>query len=116
MKETPDVRIAREWRDKCLADLKRVVVGLPLWFLGFLLSALWLYPRLPDSLWPLRFLPVITAIGLFLSLVATYEAFSEWKGAQSRFKEKYQEWLDEAMPLKKARPAGQKKKPKGGQK
>ena len=99
MKETQELFEAREKRDRCRDGLGGDAIVLSLWFLGFLLSALWLYPRLPDSLWPLRFLPVITAIGLFLSLVATYEAFSEWKGAQSRFKEKYQEWLDEAMPL-----------------
>ena len=109
------MRIAREWRDKCLADLKRVVVGLPLWFLGFLLSALWLYPRVPDSLWPLRMLSLVTAIGTLLWIVFFFGELDEWKRAQSRLEKEYQEALDKATPLKKARPAGQKKKPKGSQ-
>ena len=52
------------------------------------------------------------------SAIATPLFWFDWRlqvdGAKKDEKE-YQEALDKAMPLKKARPAGQKKKPKGGQ-
>ena len=105
----------REKRVKSLADLKRNAIFLSLWFLGCLLSTLWLYPRVPDSLWPLRMLSLVTAIGTLLWIVFLFGELDEWKRAQSRLDKEYQEALDKAMPLKKARPAGQKKKPKGGQ-
>ena len=55
---------------------------------------------------------------ILFSAIATPLFWFDWRlrvdGAKKAEKE-YQEALDKAMPLKKARPAGQKKKPKGGQ-
>ena len=64
---------------------------------------------MPDSLWPLRMLSLVTAIGLFLSLVFTYEDFSGWKSAK-RLVESI-----EAIPLRQKELARKYKEAKGGQ-
>ena len=109
MKETQELFEAREKRDRCRDGLGGDAIVLSLWFLGFLFSALWLYPRVPDSLWPLRMLSLVTAIGLFLSLVFTYEDFSGWKSAK-RLVESI-----EAIPLRQKELAREYKEAKGGQ-
>ena len=118
MKETKAMRelyAAEEERDERLVTRNWYALWTALCALVLLLSVLWLVtPSLNGS----------SAQGggvfifILITAIATPLFFWDWRFQvdwAKKGEKEYQEALDKAMPLKKARPAGQKKKPKGGQ-
>lgn len=106
---------AREKRDKRLVKRNWYALWTALSALVFLLSVLWL---VTPSLYGSSAQGAGSFIFILITAIATPLLFWDWRAQVDWAKEaekEYQEALDKAMPLKKARPAGQKKKSKGGQ-